>query len=176
MVAIGVRKDRNRDGYFKRHIHKLPERIMQMFAKASRAEKRKLVNQCVVRGPDGEWSINVQSAILTEWNEKYVDVRKDKGLISKPAGLAAQEWGGWSALADAKNRGDVWIVSHNDRDYYQWREFTEIEREGHRGGVTTSGSRKLDNDSYKVANRALSHWGCSLDLTPAAIAGPPLNP
>ena len=135
-----------------------------MFNKATLGEKRKLVNEVVTRGPDGEWSINVQAAVLTEWNEKYVDVRKDKGLISKPAGLAAQEWGGWSALEDAKKRGDAWIVTHNDRDYYQWREFTEIEREGHRGGVTTQGTRKLDVENYKRINLALEKWGWNLSL------------
>ena len=146
---------------------------MQMFAKASRADKRKLVNQCVVRGPDGECSINVHSAILNEWNGKYVDVRSDPGLISKPAAQAAQAWGGWPALFAAKERGDVWVVTLNGRDYFQWREFKEIEREGQRGGIVTEGSRKLDLPSYKQLNGALSHYGCSLDLTPAAIAGPP---
>ena len=68
-----------------------------MFNKASVSEKRRLVNEVVSRDAQGEWSLNLQAAVLTEWNEKYVDVRKDKGLISKPAGLAAQEWGGWSA-------------------------------------------------------------------------------
>ena len=169
MVAIGVRKDRNRDGYFKRHIHKLPERIMQMFAKASRADKRKLVNQCVVRGPDGEWSINVHSAILNEWNGKYVDVRKDSGLISKPAGLAAQAWGGWSALFDAKERGDVWVVTLNGRDYFQWREFTEIEREGQRGGVSSQGTRKLGDENYKRIDLALEKPDFNLQLTQKQI-------
>ena len=164
-----MRKDRNRDGYFKRHIHKLPERIMQMFAKASSADKRKLVNQCVVRGPDGEWSINVHSAILNEWNGKYVDVRKDLGLISKPAGLAAQAWGGWPALFAAKERGDVWVVTLNGRDYFQWREFTEIEREGQRGGVSTQGTRKLDVENYKRINLALEKRDWNLQLTPKQI-------
>ena len=140
-----------------------------MFNKATTAEKRKVVNDVVVRGTDGEWALNLQAAVLTEWNEKYTDVRKDKGLISKPAGLAAQEWGGWSALADAKNRGDVWIVSHNDRDYYQWREFTEIEREGHRGGVTTQVTRKLDVENYKRINLALEKWEWNLQITPKEL-------
>ena len=142
---------------------------MQMFAKASRADKRKLVNQCVVRGPDGEWSINVHSAILNEWNGKYVDVRKDLGLISKPAGLAAQAWGGWSALFDAKERGDVWVVTLNERDYYQWREFTEIEREGQRGGVSSQGTRKLDVENYKRINLALEKWEWNLELKPKEL-------
>ena len=169
MVAIGVRKDRNRDGYFKRHIHKLPERIMQMFAKASRAEKRKLVNQCVVRGPDGEWSINVHSAILNEWNGKYVDVRSDLGLISKPAAQAAQAWGGWPALFAAKERGDVWVVTLNERDYYQWREFTEIEREGQRGGVSSQGTRKLGDENSKRIYLALEKPDGNLQLTQKQI-------
>ena len=169
LVEIGVRKDRNRDGFFKRNTHKLPAEIIQMFNKATTAEKRKVVNEVVVRGTDGEWALNLQAAVLTEWNEKYTDVRKDRGLISKPAGLAAQEWGGWSALADAKNRGDVWIVSHNDRDYYQWREFTEIEREGHRGGVTTQGTRKLDVENYKRINLALEKWEWNLELKPKEL-------
>ena len=140
-----------------------------MFNKATVGEKRKLVNEVVEQDADGNWTINVRSAVLKEWKQKYIDVRKDSGLISKPAGLAAQEWGGWSALADAKNRGDVWIVSHNDRDYYQWREFTEIEREGHRGGVTTQGTRKLDVENYKRINLALEKWEWNLQLKPKEL-------
>ena len=64
---------------------------MQMFNKASVGDKRRLVNEVVTRDSQGEWSINVHAAVLTEWNEKYVDVRKDKGLISKRGGLAAQQ-------------------------------------------------------------------------------------
>ena len=142
---------------------------MQMFAKASRADKRKLVNQCVVRGSDGEWSINVHSAILNEWNGKYVDVRSDLGLISKPAAQAAQAWGGWAALYAAKERGDVWVVTLNGRDYFQWREFTEIEREGQRGGVSTQGTRKLDVENYKRINGALEKWQWNLQLTPKEL-------
>mgnify|MGYP003314065942 CR=1 FL=1 len=73
-----------------------------------------------------------------------VDVKKDNGLVTKPPGLAANMWGGWSGLADAKKREEVWVVTANGKDYYQWREFTETEREGHRGGVSTEGTRKLD--------------------------------
>ena len=142
---------------------------MQMFNKASVGDKRKLVNEVVTRDAQGEWSINVQAAVLTEWNEKYVDVRKDKGLISKPGGLAAQEWGGWSALDDAKKRGDVWIVTHNERDYYQWREFTEIEREGMRGGVSSQGTRKLDVQNYKRINLALEKWEWNLEQKPKEL-------
>ena len=137
------------------------------------APLNRALREIVVRDGNGSWKINVSAPILKEWQEKYIDVRKDKGLVTKPPGIAASMYGGWAGLAEAEKRNEVWRVAHDGQEYYQWREFTEIEREGHRGGVTTSGSRKLDNDSYKVANRALSHWGCSLDLTPAAIAGTP---
>ena len=142
---------------------------MQMFNKASVGDKRRLVNEVVTRDAQGEWSINVQAAVLTEWNEKYVDVRKDKGLISKPGGLAAQQWGGWTGLEDARKRGDVWIVTYNDREYYQWREFQEIEREGQRGGVSTQGTRKLDVENYNRINLALEKWQWNLQLTPKEL-------
>ena len=131
MVEVGVRKDRNRDGYFKRNVHLLEPSIIQMFNKATVGEKRKLVNDIVEQDSEDHWRINVRSAVLKEWKEKYIDVRKDSGLISKPAGLAAQQWGGWTSLNDAQRRGEVWVVTHNDKEYYQWREFTETEREGH---------------------------------------------
>ena len=142
---------------------------MQIFNKASVGDKRKLVNEVVTRDAQGEWTINVRAAVLNEWNQKYVDVRKDKGLISKPGGLAAQQWGGWTGLDDARKRGDVWIVTHKRREYYQWREFQEIEREGHRGSVSTEGTRKLDVESDKRINGALEKWQWNVQLTPKEL-------
>ena len=106
---------------------------------------------------------------------KYVDVRHDRGLITKPAGIAASLYGGWAGLAEAEKRNEVSRVTCGGQEYYQWREFTEIEREGHRGGVETRGSRKPDLPNYKLLNRALSHYGCAMDLTPTAIDGNPLT-
>ena len=91
LVECGVRKDRNRDGYFKRNVHLLEPSIIQMFNKATVGEKRKLVNEIVEQDSEGHWRINVRSAVLKEWKQKYIDVRKDSGLISKPAGLAAHQ-------------------------------------------------------------------------------------
>ena len=54
------------------------------------------------------------------------------------------------------------------KNYYQWREFSGIEREGHRGGLVTEGTRKLDLPDYSKINRTLSQYGCSLDLQPGA--------
>ena len=105
---------------------------MEKLKGATANDRRRLTNEVVVRDDNGNWSINVSAPILTEWQEKYVDVRKDKGLITKPAGLAATMWGGWTSLKDATHRGEVWVVVHKEKDYYQWREFTETEREGHR--------------------------------------------
>ena len=171
---VTTTKDRNKDGFFQRNFDQLPQVIQEKFKTAKTGAKRDLVNDVVVRDPQtGQWYINIQSAVLKEWQEKYIDVRKDKGLVTKPPGIAASMYGGWAGLADAEKRKEVWRVVHDGQEYYQWREFTEVEREGHRGGVTTSGTRKLDQASYKVATRALMHWGCSLDLTPTAIAGTP---
>ena len=140
-----------------------------MFNKATVGEKRKLVNEVVEQDADGNWTINVRSAVLKEWKQKYIDVRKDSGLISKPAGLAAQQWGGWAGLDDAKKRGEVWIVQYSGKDYYQWKEFAEIEREGYRGGVSTEGIRKLDVATYKRINGALEKWDWNLKLTPKEL-------
>ena len=142
---------------------------MQMFNRASAGDKRKLVNEVVRRDANGDWSIKPNDAMLKEWSEKYLDVRKDRGMISRPAGLAAQQWGGWSGLEDARRKGDVWIVKHNEKEYYQWREFAEIEREGHRGGMSTEGSRKLDVENYKRINSALEKWEWDLKLTSKEI-------
>ena len=169
MVSSGVRKDRNRDGYFKRNASQLPANVLEMLSNASAHEKRRLVNEVVVRDSKGSWTINVASAILKEWQEKYVDVRKDKGLVTKPSGLAATMWGGWAGLEDAKKRGEVWVVTHSGKDYYQWREFTETEREEHRGGVATQGSRKLDKASYQKINRALEEFDWDLKLSPKVL-------
>ena len=140
-----------------------------MLKTAKPAEKRRLANSVVTRDSTGSWSINVQSAVLKEWQEKYVDVRKDKGLVSKPPGLAATMWGGWAGLEDAKKRGEVWVVTYSGKDYYQWREFTETEREGHRGGVATEGRRKLDKASYQKINRALEEISWDLKLSPKEL-------
>ena len=115
------------------------------------------------------WYINVKAAILKEWQEKYLDVRKDKGVITKPGGLAAALWGGWAGLDEARKRGEVWTVTAEGREWYQWREFSEVEREGHRGGLVTEGTRKLDLADYTKINKTLSQYGCTLDLQPGAI-------
>ena len=122
-----------------------------------------------MRDSKGSWTINVASAILKEWQEKYVDVRKDKGLVTKPSGLAATMWGGWAGLEDAKKRGGVWVVTHSGKDYHQWRDFTETEREGHRGGVATEGSRQLELATYHTINRALQEREWDLHLTPKEL-------
>ena len=142
---------------------------MEKLKGASAQDQRKLTNEIVVRDGNGSWKINVSAPILTEWQEKYVDVKKDKGLVTKPPGLAANMWGGWSGLADAKKREEVWVVTANGKEYYQWREFTETEREGHRGGVATKGSRKLEVSSYHTINRALQERKWDLQLTPKEL-------
>ena len=162
MVQAGVRKDRNRDAYWKRNQHQLPVSVIEQFNKATPTQRRTLVNQVVTQDPNGSWYINVNSAILKEWQEKYVDVRKDKGVVTKPPGLAAPLWGGWAGLQEAK------VISEG-KDYYQWREFSEIEREGQRGGLATEGTRKLDLPDYTKINKTLSQYGCSLDLKPGAL-------
>ena len=61
------------------------------------------------------------------------------------------------------------MVTQNGKEYYQWREFTETEREGHRGGVATEGSRKLDKASYQKINRALEEINWDLKLSPKEL-------
>jgi len=165
LVDAGVRKDRNRDGFFKRNTNELPPGVIELFNKANASDKRRLVNEVVIRDDSGSWTINVQAPILREWQEKFCEVRRDKGLITKPRGLAAQQWGGWTSLNDAQRRGEVWVVTHNDKEYYQWREFTETEREGHRGGVSTEGSRRLEKKDYLAINEHLSQYQWNIELT-----------
>ena len=169
MVKAGVRKDRNRDEYWKRNQHQLPVSVIEQFNKATPTQRRTLVNKVVTQDPNGSWYINVNSAILKEWQGKYVDVRKDRGLVSKPPGLASTLWGGWGGLEDAKKRGEVWLVETNGKEYYQWREFTETEREGHRGGLVSEGTRKLDVEEYKRLNGALEQYNWNLQLTPKEL-------
>ena len=80
----------------------------------------------------------------------------------------------WSrSLQDWRPRcgaaGEVWIVETNGKEYYQWREFTETEREGQRGGLSTEGTRKLDVDSYRRLNGALEQYNWNLQLTPKEL-------
>ena len=161
--------DRNRDGYLRRNLNHLPADVVEKLKSSTANDRRRLTNEVVVRDDNGNWSINVSAPILKEWQEKYVDVRKDKGLITKPAGLAATMWGGWTSLKDATHRGEVWVVVHKEKDYYQWREFTETEREGHRGGVSTQGRRKLDLATYHTINRALQERKLDLQLRPKEL-------
>ena len=129
-----------------------------------------MVNEVVARDDTtGAWYINIQSAILKEWQEKYLDIRKDKEVVTKPPGMAAALWGGWACLQEAKKRGEIWTVTAEGKDYYQWREFSEIEREGRRGGLANEGTRKLDLPDYTKINKTLSQYGCSLDLKPGAL-------
>ena len=90
------------------------------------------MNDVVERDEEnGNWTINVNAAVLKEWQEKYLDVRTDRGVVTKPPGLAAALCGGWPGLEDAIKRGGMWTVTNDGKHYYQWREFSEIEREGH---------------------------------------------
>ena len=139
------KKDRTKDGFFRRNFSQLPQSIRDEYPKATLGAKRRLVNEVVAKdGHSGQWYINVKAAILKELQEKYVDVRQDKGVVTKPAGLAVALWGGWPGLEEAIKRGGIWTVTNEGKNYYQWREFSEIEREGHRGGLVTEGTRKLD--------------------------------
>ena len=76
----------------------MPEAIQEQFDTMSCRDKKKLVNEVVVRGDDGQWTIDVQAPILKEWQEKYTDIRKDRGLITKPSGIASQIWGAGNSL------------------------------------------------------------------------------
>ena len=87
-------KDRNRDAFFRRNFTSLPRAIQDNYGNASVAEKRRLVNQLITRSADGKWSFDAQSPIVSEWQEKYVDVSKERGLVTKPAGRASHMWGG----------------------------------------------------------------------------------
>ena len=168
--VVATTKDRNKDGFFRRNFNQLPQSIKDEYPKATPKEKRRLVNDVVARDDSsGMWYISVKAAILKEWQEKYLDVRKDKGVITKPGGLAAALWGGWAGLDEARRRGEVWTVTAEGREWYQWREFSEVEREGHRGGLAIEGTRKLDIVDYNKINKTLSQYGCSLDLQPGAI-------
>ena len=103
MLAPDSRKDRNKDGFLKRNLQSMPEAIIEQFDSMSCKDKKKLVNEVVVRGDDGQWTIDVQAPILKEWQEKYTDIRKDRGLITKPSGIASQIWGDGISLLLPRN-------------------------------------------------------------------------
>ena len=94
---LATRKDRSRDAYFRRNFASLPTSTQQNFGNASVAQKRKLVNDLITRSENGNWTINVQSPVLSEWQDKYLEVTNDRGVITKPPGLAARMWGGEGA-------------------------------------------------------------------------------
>ena len=168
---MSTTKCRNRDGYFQRNFAQLPAAIREQYATAKRSKKRDLVNQIVVQGEDGKWQINLQAPIVAEWQEKYLDISKERGIITKPAGRAAAMWGGGKELEDAVKRKEVWTVTNpgDPTVYYQWKEFDETEREGHRGGLRTSGERKLDLKQYSQINEKLAQYEWNINLAPAEL-------
>ena len=42
---------------------------------------------------------------------------KIKGVVTKPAGLAAALWGGWPGLEEAIKRGGIWTVTNEGKTY-----------------------------------------------------------
>ena len=66
--------------------------------------------------------------------------------------------GGWKELEDAVKREEGWTVTKPGAPtvFYQWKEYTETEREGHRGGLRTSGERKLNIKQYNQINDKLA--------------------
>ena len=118
------------------------------------------MNQLITRSADGKWSIDAQSPILSEWQEKYVDVTRSRGIITKPAGLAARLCGG-KELEEAVKRNEVWKVG----DLYQWSEYQEHELEGHRGSMQASGIRKLGLQQFNEINKQLPNNDNNLNLS-----------
>ena len=112
------KKDRTKDGFFRRNFSQLPQSIRDEYPKATLGAKRRLVNEVVAKdGHSGQWYINVKAAILKELQGKYVDVRQDNGVVTKPAGLAAALWGGWPGLEEAIKRGGIWTVTNEGKTY-----------------------------------------------------------
>ena len=142
---------------------------------ASIVQKRKLVNDIITRPDNGTLAINVQSPNLSEWREKFLEIRKDRGLVTKPPGLAARMWcwcvWGGKELEDALKRNEVRKVRDGSEpgEYYQWKEFAEVERAGHRGGMSTTGTRKLEIKQYSEINTQLAKYDWNPDLTQAEV-------
>ena len=112
------KKDRTKDGLFRRNFSQLPQSIRDEYPKATLGAERRLVNEVVAKdGHSGQWYINVKAAILKELQGKYVDVRQDNGVVTKPAGLAAALWGGWPGLEEAIKRGGIWTVTNEGKTY-----------------------------------------------------------
>ena len=110
------KKDRTKDGLFRRNFSQLPQSIRDEYPKATLGAERRLVNEVVAKdGHSGQWYINVKAAILKELQGKYVDVRQDNGVVTKPAGLAAALWGGWPGLEEAIKRGGIWTVTNEGK-------------------------------------------------------------
>ena len=112
------KKDRTKDGLFRRNFSQFPQSIRDEYPKATLGAERRLVNEVVAKdGHSGQWYINVKAAILKELQGKYVDVRQDNGVVTKPAGLAAALWGGWPGLEEAIKRGGIWTVTNEGKTY-----------------------------------------------------------
>ena len=112
------KKDRTKDGLFRRNFSQLLQSIRDEYPKATLGAERRLVNEVVAKdGHSGQWYINVKAAILKELQGKYVDVRQDNGVVTKPAGLAAALWGGWPGLEEAIKRGGIWTVTNEGKTY-----------------------------------------------------------
>ena len=106
-----------------------------------------------------------------QWQEKNVERRKEKGLITKPSGRAACMWGGWEALNCALQSKQVWKVEVDNLVFYQWRECNEGQIESHRGGMQTTGRRVLNQREYNEINGFLAKYQWQLDLSYAEAMG-----
>ena len=163
MVLAGVRKDRNKDLFFKRNApSRLPPTILERFNAASLSEKREFLNEVVTRNDSGSWMFSKDGQLFKEWQRD----RSDAGLVTKTGKEAAHEWGGWGVLAECRSRGDVWAVKRKGRTCYQWR---EVAGGSDRGGNVIEAPCLLQShselDSATRINVALENWGCHLQLT-----------
>ena len=168
---MATRRCRNREGYFKRNFGDLPWEVQQYYRKADTTDKTKLINQIIQRSTNGQWSINLQTPIVMQCQEKNVERRKEKGLITKPSGRAACMWGGWDALNCALQSKQVWKVEIDNQVFYQWRECNEGQIESHRGGMQTTGRRVLNQREYNEINGFLAQFQWQLDLSYAEAMG-----
>jgi len=104
-------RDRLKSRWMRQHLGELPAWVQQSFGgKTTRKQQTELINQLVVKGPDGGYSFDFHAPALGQERKMYKDqegVRRTKGV---PRVLAVTQAGGETQFIEAVRCGDLMEV------------------------------------------------------------------
>ena len=136
----------------------------------ARAKQTKIINELVVKNPDGKWDLALDKHYFKEAKgefQKYTGAKKRVGFILEEA---EDKCGGELKLQRAIAAGRVTEVKEDDDVFYVFKRISEKDEFGLNAEKSTEGWKKLDNQSYLALNDRLTKLNVS-----AAISHPALE-